>query len=108
MNKTERRARRKLRIRKKVSGTVETPRLSVFRSLTSIYIQAVDDKTGKTLASDFSKGKNKEAAAALGAKFAQKLTESKIKTAVFDRNGFRYHGVVKALADAIRGGGIQI
>lgn len=109
--KTVRRQRRKTGIRKRISGTPERPRLTVFRSLNHIYVQVIDDLDGKTLASASSvkgKGGNVEAAKAVGAQIAQKAKDAGITRVAFDRNGFRYHGRVKALADAAREGGLQL
>ena|SRR3989344_1683118 len=108
------RERRKLRVRKKVFGTAGRPRLSVFRSLNYTYAQLIDDTQGKTLV-DISgdvkklheKGTKTEAAYEVGKLLAQKATEKKIKTAVFDRSGYRYHGRVKSLADGAREGGLE-
>ena len=108
------RMRRKLRIRKKVQGSVERPRLTVFRSVKHIYVQLVDDLTGKTLLSastqtkDFSgTGGNIEAAKKIGSLIAEKAVEKGIRRVVFDRNGYIYHGRVKALADAAREKGLD-
>ena len=108
------RARRKKRIRKKVHGAAERPRLTVFRSAKHIYAQVVDDSAGATLAhiSSLSKtvdaGANKvEAAKAVGEAIAKACADKGIDTVVFDRNGFRYHGRVRALADAAREAGLK-
>lgn len=107
------RLRRKIRIRKKISGTAEVPRLSVFRSTKHIYAQLVDDSTGRTLATASTAkveldghGGNKGAAAAVGTAIAAAAKAAGVESAVFDRNGYRYHGRVKALADAAREGGL--
>jgi len=114
VEKAQRRSRRKLRIRSIVKGTVERPRLSVFRSNKHFYCQAIDDLGGVTLASisDLEKDLtgtdiNIEGVKKLGQAFGKRLKEKKIERAVFDRNGFRYHGVIKSFADAIREAGIQ-
>lgn len=105
---------RKRRIRAKISGTGECPRVSVFRSLKSVSVQAIDDVLGKTLAharlSDLGKNpKNTvESAKAVGALLAKNLGKLDIKKAVFDRSGYRYHGKVQAVAEALRAGGIHI
>lgn len=108
--------RRKVRyrIRKQITGTAERPRLSIYRSLKNIYAQAVDDSTGKTLAaastqdsSVGAKSGNREGAAAVGKAIAERLQEAGVKTVVFDRGGFVYHGRVKALADAARSAGLK-
>jgi large subunit ribosomal protein L18 len=109
------RARRKLRVRKKVAGTAEMPRLSVFRSNRYIYAQIINDATGKTLVDVSSetvklhKGVSKtDAAKEAGKLLAKKSLEKGVKAAVFDRNGYKYHGRVKSLADAAREGGLKI
>jgi len=111
------RIRRHDRLRKKVSGTPERPRLSVFRSLSHIYVQVIDDVEGKTLlaASDMEPtlktavdGKKKSAVAtAVGDLVATRAKEHGIKQVVFDRGGFPFHGRVKALAEAARAGGLE-
>lgn len=107
------RSRRKLRIRKKVNGTTERPRFSVFRSAKHIYAQVIDDTTGKTLVSAssntkaFSSDGNKtDAARHVGTAIAQACADKGIGKVVFDRNGYIYHGRVKALADAAREAGL--
>ncbi len=110
------RIRRKKRIRKKVFGTTERPRLSVYRTASHIYAQVIDDSTGTTLAaastltSDIrSTGGNKgniAAAEQVGKLLAERALAAKITHVVFDRNGFLFHGRVKALADAAREGGL--
>lgn len=108
------RAKKRIRIRKKVFGSEERPRLSVFRSARHIYAQIIDDATGATLveASTInkeitgSKG-SKEAAKQIGAELAERAKKKNIKTVVFDRSGYLYHGRVKALADAARENGLQ-
>jgi large subunit ribosomal protein L18 len=111
------RQRVRYRIRKKVSGTAERPRLAVFRSLKHIYAQAIDDELGRTLAESSScdpalrgelkRGSDVEAAKRVGAAMAAKLKASGVEAVVFDRGGFLYHGRVKALADALREGGVR-
>jgi len=107
------RLRRHARIRAKISGTSETPRLNVFRSNNGIYVQVIDDETAKTLVSSstaelkIKNGGNIEAAKLVGADIAKKCKESKIKTVVFDRGGYIYHGVVKELAEAAREAGLE-
>ncbi len=115
--KEQTRGRRKLRIRKKVEGTTERPRLTVFRSARHIYAQVIDDSTGKTItsASTLSKdlkgsleGKKKaEAATAVGALVAEQCKSKNVTKIVFDRNGYLYHGRVKALAEAARKAGLD-
>lgn len=114
-NKVIRRARRKVRIRRSILGTAERPRLTVYRSLNHIYAQLIDDLAGKTLASASTRDKgagldktgNSAAAATVGTKLAEKAKAKGVKNAVFDRNGFRFHGRIKALADAARKGGLD-
>lgn len=107
------RERRKLRGRKKISGTSERPRMSVFRSARHVFVQVVDDNTGKTLVSvgTFAKGKaeraNKEVCTEIGKKLAAKCKEKNITKVVFDKNGYTYHGRIKALADGAREAGLD-
>jgi large subunit ribosomal protein L18 len=111
----ERRYRRHLRVRQKVAGTVERPRLVVFRSLKHIYAQLVDDDQGKTLAavSDQTKELAREkpgkvgAALAVGKLLAQRAKTLGVKKVVFDRAGYLYHGRVRAVADGAREGGLE-
>ena len=109
--KVERRIKIKFRIRKNVFGTAERPRLSVFRSNKQIYAQVINDLTGKTLASASSLGleamPKKEQAAKVGEMIAEKAIAAGISQVVFDRNGYLYHGRVKALADAARNAGLN-
>jgi large subunit ribosomal protein L18 len=111
VSKIARRNKIKTRIRGKVSGTAERPRMTVFRSNKSIYVQLVDDLKGATLASASSKGleggTKTEIAAKVGEAIAGKAKEQGIETVVFDRNGYLYHGRVKSLADAARKGGLK-
>lgn len=113
-NKQARRQRIKYSIRAKVSGTAERPRLSVFRSNKAIYAQLIDDEAGRTLAAASSvelkseiEGFTLETAKKVGQRLAEKATAQNISAAVFDRNGYLYHGKVKALADAAREGGLK-
>lgn len=111
------RVKRQVRVRQKVRGTVERPRLCIFRSAKHIYAQIIEDTTGATLVSvstgvkDVADGVNYtgniEAAKAVGAAIAKKALEKNIKQVVFDRNGFLYHGRVKALADSAREAGLS-
>jgi len=108
------RKRRGIRVRKKIFGTSTRPRLSVFRSAKHIYAQVIDDEQGKTLASACSVGKNansegnkKDVAGAVGKALAEKCKELNIAEVSFDRNGFRYHGRVSAVADGAREGGLK-
>jgi large subunit ribosomal protein L18 len=109
--KTAARAKRHNRLRHRVSGTATRPRLAVFRSNLFVYAQLIDDETGKTLAAADSRkggtGTPLEKAKAVGAAIAKKATEHKITEVVFDRGGFRYQGIVAALADAAREGGLK-
>ncbi len=115
VKKNKQRVKRKKSIRKKIYGTVEKPRMSVFRSNRFIYIQVIDDLAGNTLAAvnnckgEFASIKSTVAdAGKLGEAIGQKLKEKKIGSVVFDRNGYRYHGVVKAVADGVRKAGIEL
>jgi len=111
------RLRRKRSIRKRISGTAERPRLSVFRSNRHIYAQVIDDVSGRTLAAastlsesvrgETAEKKKGEAAALVGSAVAQQCLAQDIDTVVFDRNGFIYHGRVKAVADAAREAGLR-
>ena len=111
-NKNKQRLHRHVRIRAKISGTPECPRISVYRSNKFIYAALIDDVAGKTLAAvDSSKlgldnPSNCEAATKVGEEFAKKAADLKIAKAVFDRSGYLYHGQVKALAEACRKGGL--
>lgn len=121
MNESERkkvrRLRRKRRVRKRVTGTPDRPRLTVFRSLKHIYAQIVDDTAGRTLVAASSRDKavrqglprggNRAAAAAVGAALAQKAAAAGVRKVVFDRNGYPFHGRVKELAEAARKGGLD-
>ena len=116
-NKNEIRKSRHLRVRNKVSGTAETPRLAVYRSLNGIYAQIIDDTKGVTLAQASTldkdlasklKGKpRKEQAAIVGTEIAKRALKKKIKNVVFDRGGYLYAGRVQALADAAREAGLE-
>lgn len=109
--KVERRIKIKYRVRKRVNGTAERPRLSVFRSNKQIYAQVINDLTGNTLASASSLGleamPKKEQAAKVGEMIAAKAKDAGVECVVFDRNGYLYHGRVKELADAARKGGLN-
>ena len=118
--KEDRRGRIKYRIRKRVQGTPERPRLTVFRSVAHIYVQVVDDMKGTTIAaastvepslksglSKEAKGGNVAGAKAIGKAIAERLLEKGVKQVVFDRNGFLYHGRIKAVADAAREAGLE-
>ncbi len=113
--KLDRRTKIKYRVRKRVRGTADKPRLSVFRSNKAIYAQVIDDLAGKTLAAASSKvkeiGEKKmtktEAAREVGKVIAERAKEAGIETIVFDRNGYLYHGRVKSLAEGAREGGLK-
>jgi len=118
--KEDRRQRIKLRLRKRIHGTAERPRLTVFRSLNHIYVQAVDDMAGRTIASAATtesalkgqlpkgaRGGNRGGAEAVGTAIAARLLEKGVKAAVFDRNGFLYHGRIRAVAEAARKAGLE-
>jgi large subunit ribosomal protein L18 len=114
LTKTQRRTRIRNRIRKKVSGTGQVPRLSVFRSNKEIYAQLIDDVSGKTLAAASSmdkeikkEGNKSEIAKAVGLELGKKAVEAGHKVCAFDRSGYLYHGRVKALADGAREGGLK-
>ena len=112
-DKNKSRKKRHNRIRNKLSGTAECPRLNVFRSNTNIYAQIIDDVAGVTLASASSKdesiekGSKSEQAAAVGKLIAERATEKGVSQVVFDRGGYIYHGRVKALAEAARESGLK-
>jgi len=118
--KKDRRVRISLRQRKRIIGTPERPRLRVFRSVSHIYAQVIDDMSGQTVASASStepglkavfakdvRGGNLQGAKALGKTIAERLQEKGIKRVVFDRGGFLYHGRIKAVADAAREAGLE-
>ncbi|MCD6435757.1 MAG: 50S ribosomal protein L18 [Clostridiales bacterium] len=117
VNKNKNRQARQIRVRKKVLGTPERPRLNVYRSTTNIYAQVIDDVNGNTLVSassldkelqgQFNNGSNKEAAKLVGQLVGKKALEKGIETVVFDRAGYQYHGRVKELADAAREAGLK-
>lgn len=116
LSKNDARRHRKIRIRKKISGTAERPRLVVFRSNMHIYAQIIDDTTGSVLASASTlksedKGKknlcNKSAATTVGKEVARLAIEKNIKQVVFDRNGYLYHGRIQSLADSARENGLE-
>ena len=116
LTKLERRTRIRMRIRKKVNGTAEKPRVAVFRSNKQIYVQLIDDLKGVTLLAASSREKevsartgiNKtEQARLVGVTLAAKCKEKGIENVVFDRSGYKYHGRIKSLADAAREGGLK-
>ena len=114
LEKDRKRFKRKVHIRKRISGTTERPRMTVFKSNRSLSIQIIDDAKGHTMASASTLEKelrNIKATAAgagqLGEVMGKRLLEKNIKTVVFDRNGYLYHGVVKAIADGARKAGVQ-
>ena len=116
----DRRVRIKLRLRKRISGSEQRPRLTVYRSLSHIYVQVIDDMTGKTVASAATtepvlksglsgktRGSNKAGAEYIGQTIAQRLKDKGITKVVFDRNGYLYHGRIQAVADAARKAGLE-
>ncbi len=116
----DRRQRIKLRLRKRIAGSEQRPRLTVFRSLAHIYVQVVDDMTGRTVASAAttepnlksgltgkSRGGNRAGAELVGQTIAERLKEKGITRVVFDRNGYLYHGRIQAVADAARKAGLE-
>ncbi len=110
--KQQQRGRRKGRVRAKISGAKECPRLSVFRSNKGMYLQLINDDEGKTLVSAHSrdiKDKDEKISRSfkLGKLIAEKAVKKKIKKVVFDRNGYKYHGNIKAVADGAREGGLE-
>ena len=117
VKKTDRkmeRRRRHIRVRRKISGTAERPRLCVYRSNNNLYVQIIDDIAGNTLVQASTldkeiktKHSNKEAAKEVGTLIAKRAAEKKITEVVFDRGGYIYHGVVKELAEAAREGGLK-
>ena len=117
ITKTDRKAerqRRHIRVLRKISGTAECPRLCVFRSNNNLYVQVIDDVAGNTLVQASTldkevktKHSNKEASKEVGSLIAKRALEKNIKSVVFDRGGYIYHGVVKELADAAREGGLN-
>lgn len=108
------RLRRHVRVREKVRGSAARPRLAVYRSLTHIYAQLIDDDAGKTvvaassLESKSEKRKKSESAKAVGAQLGERAKAKGISEVVFDRGGYRYHGRVKALADGVRAAGVRV
>lgn len=111
-SKNTNRLKRHARIRKNLSGTKETPRLSIYRSNTNMYAQIIDDEAGNTLVSASTselktKSNNTEACAKVGEQIAKKALAKGITEVVFDRSGYKYHGRVKALADAAREAGLK-
>lgn len=104
--KKEMRLKRKLSIRRKIRGTADRLRLAIYRSNTRMTAQCIDDDKALTVISAWQKGKNIEAAKKLGAAIAELAKAKKITTIVFDRAGYRYHGAIKAFADAAREGGL--
>lgn len=117
VDREAKRQKRRYRIRKKVSGTAETPRMSVYRSLSHMYVQLIDDVNGVTLVSastadkemkaDIANGAKVEAAKTVGKKIAERAIAKGIETVVFDRSGYLYTGRVQALADAAREAGLK-
>ena len=109
--KNRRKERRVARVRSKISGTPDCPRLAVFKSLKYVSVQAIDDVNGKTLAeardSEVKKSTKLEQAKSVGKLIAKKLVEKKVEKAIFDKRHYKYHGVVKELADGARDGGLK-
>ncbi|MBI4160611.1 MAG: 50S ribosomal protein L18 [Candidatus Yanofskybacteria bacterium] len=112
--KREQRIMRHKRVRAKIKGTKDVPRISVFRSNKHIFAQLIDDAAGRTMASNTlksrlatNKGTKTESATKIGEKLAEKAKEAGIKKVVFDRGGYKYHGRVKALAEGLRKGGLE-
>ncbi len=107
------RFKKKMRVRKRIQGTVERPRLTVFKSTSHLYAQLIDDVLGKTLVScstveeKLTGSKNKDAAKKIGGELAKRAIAKNINAVVFDRNGYRYHGKIKELADAAREAGLK-
>lgn len=114
-DKNKRRIRRKLSIKNKIRGTEEKPRVSVFRSNMNLYVQIVNDKKGMTICSSSTldkelklRGKcNKAAASKVGELLAKRAKEKGVTEVVFDRNGYKYHGIIKELADSCRNNGLK-
>ena len=110
-SREEKRYSRHLRVRKKVTGTADRPRLVIFRSLKHITAQLVDDVAGRTLltvsSTDLSEGKKTEKAKEVGKRLASRAKDTGISKVVFDRAGYKYHGRVKAVADGAREGGLE-
>ncbi len=111
--RVESRGRIRERIRRKVTGSEQRPRLAVFKSLKHIYVQVIDDSTGRTIVSastletDVAKGSNATSAKAVGSLVAKKAKDKGVTSVVFDRGGYLYHGIIKALADAARENGLK-
>jgi large subunit ribosomal protein L18 len=112
MDKIERRLRRKSGIRKRIRGHAGKPRITVFKSNRHLYVQAVDDDAGHTLGSlsdlEAKVKRNIEGASVMGEKLGGKLKAKKIKEAVFDRNGYVYHGLVRSIAEGLRKSGVKL
>jgi large subunit ribosomal protein L18 len=115
IDKTRKRLKRKASIRKKISGTAEMPRLSVYKSNRYTYVQVIDDSTGTTLAAASNLEKDQRAMGnktanleKLGQVIGERLKAKNITAVVFDRNGYRYHGKVKAIADGARKAGVKL
>lgn len=113
ISKTQRRLRIRRGIRKKIQGTAESPRLSVFKSNRFIYAQLIDDEKGHTIAASSSKelhpdkSANVDISKEVGSKLAERAKASGVETVIFDRSGYQYHGKVKALAEGAREGGLK-
>ena len=111
ISREEQRERRHVRVRRKITGTPERPRLVVYRSLKHIYAQLVDDSANRTIATvsdlNIEQGKKSERAAEVGKQIAERAKSAGITRVVFDRAGYRYHGRIKAVADGARKGGLE-
>ncbi|MEI6875397.1 MAG: 50S ribosomal protein L18 [Spirochaetota bacterium] len=113
-DKHRKREQRRTHVRKNIEGVIEKPRMTVYKSNKYLYVQVIDDSEGKTLVSastleESMKGvkRNLDGAAKLGEEIGKRLKEKNVATVVFDRNGYKYHGIVKAIADGARKAGIQ-
>ncbi len=112
VNRNEARLRRHARVRKNISGTQETPRLNVFKSNKAVYVQLINDAEGKTICSASTtelnlNTNNIEACTKVGELIAKKATDAGVEEVVFDRGGYKYHGKIKAIADAARANGLK-
>lgn len=106
--KQDRRFKNKLKIRQKIFGTAERPRLTVFKSLRCLYAQLIDDSNGTTICSGYSRDRNIASAVKLAEDLSKKIKAKKVSKVVFDRNGYQYQGIVKSFADHLREQGVVI
>ena len=106
--KLHKRLRSKRKIRKKIIGTSECPRLTIFKSLRYLYVQVIDDSKGMTICSSYSRDRSLVSSVALAEKLTKNLKSKSVKKLVFDRNGYKYVGIVKSFADHLRKQGIVI